>query len=517
MLGIRSVVVVTTAEGRIRSLNHNCELVLGYRAGDLKGRVIWDVLPATGYVRRMQDDFCQLQSGETPVDAEGAWQSADAVPVMLRWSYTALSEPGGGIESIIVAGMLLSGAWPPISDPQQERRTSLPSRRAGDWQLQVELAEAVDRYQAILDTAVDGIITISEDGTIESFNKSSERIFGYRATEVIGSNVSVLMPAPYREEHDSYVDNYLRTRRRQIIGIGREVEGLRKDGTVFPLELAVAEVVLSSRRLFMGSVRDISDRRQAEAEARQRLDELAHVMRLHSMGDLASGLAHEVNQPLTAIVSRAEACLRMMKSGRATDAILEESLSDMARQGRRAADVIRRLRHFVGKGQSDKVPRDLSGSVTEVLQLMQQELRKQHVHTEISIASDLPLVRVDSILIEQVLVNLIRNAIDAMEGVNARRRELELSVSRDVGARPGVLVSLRDSGPGLAPAEFEHVFEPFYSTKAEGLGQGLSICRRIITAHEGRIWAKSSTHGATFHFWLPAYEHDEEAGCSGSM
>jgi two-component system sensor kinase FixL len=366
-----------------------------------------------------------------------------------------------------------------------------------------ELGESLDRFQGILDTAVDGIITIDERGHIESFNRAAERIFGYRAVEVIGHNVSMLMPSPFREEHDRYIDNYLTTRRKKIIGIGREVKGRRKDGATFPLDLAVGEIVTTHGRIFTGIVRDITDRKEAEAESRRRMNELAHVMRLRSMGELASGLAHEVNQPLTAIISNAQACLRLIDAGRAEPDLIRESLQQIARQGERAGEVIRRLRKYVEKGQLDKAPADLNTSVVEVLELLSHELQRHQLRISVETAPELPSISVDRVQIEQVLMNLIRNAIEA----SGTTEGIELHIGTEERAHsgnPGVQVSVRDTGPGFAPGVIEHLFDSFYTTKPDGLGQGLSICKRIIEAHGGHIWAEAAQpKGACFTFWLP--------------
>ncbi|MBX6421659.1 MAG: PAS domain S-box protein [Nevskia sp.] len=372
-----------------------------------------------------------------------------------------------------------------------------------DRDVQAELIEALELYQAVLDTAVDGIITIDGDGRILSFNHAAERIFGYRAAEVIDRNVSLLMPEPYRSEHDGYLHNYRTTRRKKIIGIGREVEGRRKDGTVFPIELAVGEVNPPGKRVFTGFIRDISDRKQAELEARRRQDELAHLARVHSMGDLAAGLAHELNQPLTAILGYARACLRMIGAGSADLELLRQSMEQIARQGERAAEIIRRLRRYVEKGEIDRQPSDLGARVQEALAMLQHQIKAHAVKVRVNGTEGLPPLLLDSIQIEQVLVNLARNAIEAMTGAQVEAPELEL-VAALSDTPLGVRLSVRDNGPGFGDTAPDELFAPFFTTKKEGLGQGLSICRRIIEAHGGRLWAEPNhPQGAAFHLWLP--------------
>ncbi len=483
MMG-KILVVATSADGTIRHANPHSDSLLGYGSAELSGRPLWQLVSSPAVGQRMRAAISSLADGRPAVDDEGAWLHKDGHAVMLRWGYTTI--PGTDVFILTAYDI--------------ERGRSVTA----------ELAESLDRYQGILDTAVDGIITIGERGIVESFNRAAERIFGYRAAEVIGHNVSMLMPSPYREKHDQYLDNYLTTRRKKIIGIGREVEGRRKDGTTFPLELSVGEVTAGHGRTFTGIVRDISDRKQAEAEARRRMNEMAHMMRVRSMGDLASGLAHEVNQPLTAIISNAQACLRLIESNRADPAIIRESLQQVAKQGERAGEIIRRLRKYVEKGELDKSPADLNTSVVEVLELLSHELQVHRVRVFVDTAPQLPRLQVDRVQIEQVLLNLIRNAVEAMAEARTEEPELHIrTIEHQRDGAPGVLICVRDNGPGISATDAETLFEPFFTTKSEGLGQGLSICRRIVQAHGGHIWAEPATpRGAQFSLWLPGTQDE---------
>ncbi len=479
------VVLITDCDGIIRYAGPNFEPLFGAPTASALGQPLWFRLTEAVSVDRMQAALRTLQDGRQPDDDEGPWRREDGCTTMLHWRYVAERSDTGTITSIVFAGYDIG-------------RVST---------LTAELGESLDRYESILSTAVDGIISIDENGSIEVFNHGAERIFGYRAAEVIGRNVSMLMPSPYREEHDGYLLKYRTTRRKQIIGIGREVKGQRRDGTVFPMELAVGEVSASSRRSFTGIVRDISDRKEAEAEARQRLNELAHAQRQRSIGELASGIAHEVTQPLTAIVSTAHACLRMIDDGTADLASIREAQQQIARQGLRAGEVIHRLYRYSERGEPDKAPASLHDSIDHVLKLLWHELQSHDVRTVVSGEPDLPLVSIDLVQIEQVLVNLVRNAIEAMcdDGVSPDELQLASGNCALSGAR-GIQVDIRDNGPGIA-GDPERLFEPFYSTRPGGLGQGLSISRRIIENHGGRIWAETlKPRGARFSFWLPIAE-----------
>jgi len=361
--------------------------------------------------------------------------------------------------------------------------------------------ESAERYRTILDTAVDGIITIGEDAIIESFNRSAERIFGWAAEEAIGRNVSMLMPEPYHGEHDDYVSRYVSSGRAKVIGIGREVVGLRKDGSHFPMDLAIGEVRLGARRLFTGICRDISDRKAVEAEARRRLDDLVHVSRLASMGDMASVLAHEVNQPLTAIISLSGACVRLMESGKASEKLIFDSLQKILRQGERAGEVVRRMRSFVRKSELSFVPTSLNQIIDDVTWLMEHEIRENQVQIQRQFDVDLPAAAMDRVQIEQVIFNLVRNALDALELVPRSPRRIVLRTQSVVD---GVNFEIEDNGPGFGERDPEELFEAYVTTKATGLGQGLSICRSIVAAHGGELTAGAGeAGGARFCLHLP--------------
>ncbi|MBI2970269.1 MAG: PAS domain S-box protein, partial [Gammaproteobacteria bacterium] len=360
------------------------------------------------------------------------------------------------------------------------------------------------RSQAVLDTAVDGIIIIDENGVIGSFNPGAEKLFGYSAREVIGRNVKMLMPQAYAENHDAYLYRYLETGERRIIGIGREVSGLRKDGSEIPLDLAVGEFIESGRRYFAGFTRDISARKSAEREARARLNELAHVTRVSAMGDLASGIAHEVNQPLTAIVTMTQALLRSFRAGRAGQSLLEETLEKIVRQGRRASSILQQMREFIGKEKTEDLGlHDVDEIVSGVVQLFSHEFDYYGIRVRTKFGCAQARVRVNRIQIEQVMVNLVQNAVQAMTDV-AKERVLTLRTHRPVQEPRHVEVSVVDTGVGLPPGSEGRIFEPFFTTRAKGLGQGLSISRSIIDAHGGTIRAAANGDaGTTFVFTLP--------------
>lgn len=351
-------------------------------------------------------------------------------------------------------------------------------------------------------------MTISADGTIESFNPASEVLFGYRADEVVGQNVKILMPEPYHGEHDGYLARYLETGKKNIIGIGREVAARRKDGTVFPVELAVGEMEIGGQKKFTGFIRDISRRREAEEllkASEQRLKELqsefVHVSRLSAMGEMAATLAHELNQPLAAMMNYAQATRRLLEGSAAEDAArLRDLMTKAVAQANRAGDIIRRLRSFVAQGESERSLDDIGDVVNEACALALIGARADGIETSLALDEDLPAVLIDRVQIQQVIVNLIRNALDAMEG--QERRALWIETAR--GDDNTLTVAVADNGPGLDAAIAEKLFTPFNSSKADGMGIGLSISRSIVEQHGGHIWATPNEGGGVvFSFTLP--------------
>src|SRR5215475_9602785 len=355
------------------------------------------------------------------------------------------------------------------------------------------------QLQSILDTVPEAMVVIDERGIMRSFSATAERLFGWTAEEAIGQNVSILMPQPYRREHDVYLDRYRTTGERRIIGIGRIVVGERKDGSTFPMELAVGEAKVGPERLFTGFVRDLTERRAQERRMQELQSELVHVSRLTAMGEMASSLAHELNQPLSAITSYLRGASTLLKREQIDKDRIREALDRSADQALRAGDVIKRLREFVAKGETEHTIENPATLLEEAAALALVGAREQGVRVSLRCDRDLPDILVDKIQIQQVALNLIRNAIEAMETTS--RRELTIAV-----ARRGEFAhfSVADTGSGIAPEIAQQLFQPFVTSKANGMGVGLSICRTIIEAHGGRITAGPNEGGGTvFEFTIP--------------
>ena len=362
-----------------------------------------------------------------------------------------------------------------------------------------EQREHAARLKSIFDAVPDAMIVIDERGIIESFSPSAEAMFGFSAAETIGQNVNILMPAPYREQHDGYLDRYRRTGERHIIGIGRVVTGQRKDGTTFPMELSVGEAIAGETRRFTGFIRDLTEHERSERRIEQLQAELMHVARLGELGQMGAALAHELNQPLAAIVNYLLAARRLLQSVPEAPARIGEAMEKAAAQADRAGQVIRRLREFVARGETDRRNENVNALIEEAAALALVGAKSAGVTTRLTLRPDLPPVMVDKVQIQQVLLNLIRNALEAMDASKERTLTVEA-----VAADGMVTVMVADTGPGLSAEVAQNLFQPFVTTKARGMGVGLSICRSIIEAHGGRIWASPRAGGGTtFAFTVP--------------
>jgi len=375
-----------------------------------------------------------------------------------------------------------------------------------------ELVAREAHLQSILDTIPEAMVVIDEQATIQSFSLAAERLFGYSPRETIGKNVKMLMPSPYREAHDGYVSRYLMTGERRIIGIGRVVVGERKDGSTFPMELAVGEMRSSSRRFFTGFIRDLTERQKTEARLQELQSELVHVSRLTALGEMASTLAHELNQPLSAIANYMKGSRRLLSEYKdERSAKISDAMDRAAEQSLRAGQIIRRLRDFVSRGESEKRVESSAKLIEEASALALVGAKEHGVHVRFVFDPKVDFVLADKVQVQQVLLNLLRNAVEAMTEADSSRREL--TVSTEEIADDMMQVNVTDTGPGFKDGAETQLFQPFFTTKRQGMGVGLSISRTIIESHGGRIWAESNPDGgAAFHFTLRAVKAEADHG-----
>jgi two-component system sensor kinase FixL len=366
---------------------------------------------------------------------------------------------------------------------------------------------------SILETVPDAMVVIDEQGIMQSFSSAAERLFGYAAADMVGRNVKILMPSPYREAHDGYLTRYLATGERRIIGIGRVVVGERRDGSTFPMELSVGEMSSDGKRFFTGFIRDLTERQRTEARLQELQAELVHISRLTALGEMASALAHELNQPLSAIANYMKGSRRLIEKNTDQDSqLVREAMDKAAEQSLRAGQIIRRLRDFVARGESERRVESITKLVEEASALALVGAKERGVRVRYDLDSSLDLVLADKVQVQQVMLNLVRNALEAMDQTERR----ELTISTRASAAGMVAISVADTGSGIAPDVAAQLFQPFVTTKAQGMGVGLSISRTIIEAHGGQISVEPNPGGGTiFRFTLRAVTKEDLGHADG--
>src|SRR3954471_3676622 len=348
-----------------------------------------------------------------------------------------------------------------------------------------DLRTSERHFRSILDTVPDAMIVIDEHGIMQFFSSAAERQFGYAESEAIGKNISELMPEPDRSRHDGYIARYLKTGERRIIGIGRIVTGMRRDGTTFPMHLTIGEMQSSGQPYFTGFVRDLTEQQQTQARLQELQSELVHVSRLSAMGEMASALAHELNQPLSAISNYMKGSRRLLADSTDVNSPkIEAALDRAAEQAIRAGDIIRRLRAFVAREAAEKRVESLSKLLEEAGALGLTGAREQGILLRFNLDATCDLVLADRVQIQQVLVNLFRNALEAM--ADSTHREL---IATNIRAADDMIeIAVSDTGHGFGPDGQANLFQPFFTTKETGMGVGLSISRTIVDSHGGGGW-----------------------------
>ncbi len=475
-------------EGRIASWNAGAERITGWRADAILGRHFSVFYPAEDIAAGKLERELRLVRETGRYEEQGLRLRRDGSSFIAHVTLTPLRDEAGELVG-----------YAKVSRDITEHRAAEDALRAREAHL-----------RSILETVPDAMVVIDEAGRIQSFSAAAERLFGYENTEVLGQNVSILMPEPYRTQHDSYMARYMTTGERRIIGIGRVVVGQRKDESTFPMELAVGEMRSDNRRYFTGFVRDLTERQKTETRLQELQSELVHMSRFTALGEMASTLAHEINQPLTAIANYLKGSRRILERMEGEHVpMLRDAVNQAAEQALRAGQVIRHLREFVSRGESERHIESLPKLVQEASALALVGAKEKGVRVSFRLDPDAPLVLADRIQVQQVLLNLIRNAIEAMQD----RPRRELVVSTTALPQDGLVeVCVRDTGTGLAPEVAAQLFQPFVTTKKHGMGVGLSICRTIVESHGGKIWAESKPdEGAAFRFTLRAVDGQELA------
>jgi two-component system sensor kinase FixL len=423
-------------------------------------------------------------------------------------------ELGGNLDiSFRVAGRQRPGQWIRARGGLLRDEAGVPRHLSGifldvdeEKQLEETLRTRESHLRSILDTVPDAMIVINGYGVVQFFSTAAERLFGYTEQEAIGRNISEMMPMPDQARHDGYLARYRSSGERHIIGIGRIVTGKRRDGTTFPMHLSIGEMLSGGEPYFTGFVRDLTEHQQTQARLQELQSELVHISRLSAMGEMASALAHELNQPLAAISNYMKGSRRLLAGS--TDpntSKIENAMDRAAEQALRAGQIIRRLRDFVSRGESEKRVESLSKLIEEAGALGLAGAREQNIQLRFNSNPEFDLVLADRVQVQQVLVNLFRNALEAM--AQSPRRELVASNAK-VGDDM-IEIEVSDTGSGFPDDVKANLFQTFFTTKETGMGVGLSISRSIIEAHGGRMWAESNAAGgATFRFTLPAASNE---------
>lgn len=471
-------------EGIITDWNRAAEKVFGYGAEEIIGKPISLLLPE-GFEDEERQILQQIRAGQKIDHFETRRRRKDGQIIDVSVTVSPVWDENGN----------LVGASKVARD--------ITSAKAA----QVALREREAHLQSVLETVPDAMVVIDTRGVMQSFSATAEKLFGYRADEAVGKNVSILMPEPYRSQHDSYLARYLATGERRIIGVGRLVVGQRKDGTTFPMELAVGEMRSGERRFFTGFVRDLTERQHTQQRLQDLQSELIFMSRFTALGEMASTLAHELNQPLTAIASYLNGARRLLEGAKLKDVELARgAVESAAEQALRAGQIIKRLREFVARGESDRQAENLRRLVEEASALALVGARETGARVSYHFDPLIGLVLVDKVQIQQVILNLIRNALEAMQEVSHR----ELDISTRLTDQQIVEIAVKDTGPGIAPEIVAKLFQPFITTKPQGMGVGLSISRTIVEAHGGKLWAEPNPDGGTiFRMTLKTIDNQE--------
>ena len=473
------------AEGRVTIWNKGAERLKGWREEEVVGKDAAIFYPPDAVAAGKPEGDLAVAAREGRLEMEDWRVRKDGSEFLADVSITALRTAGGD----------LRGFAKIVSD--------ITGRRAAEEALRSQESH----LRSILSTVPDAMVVIDDQGSIVSFSAAAERLFGYQEAELLGVNVSRLMPSPDRERHDAYIRRFLETGEKRIIGIGRVVFAERRDGSTFPMELSIGEASSDSHPLFTGFIRDLTERQQTEARLESLQSELIHVSRVSAMGTMASTLAHELNQPITAVANYVEAVRDLLAHPDPDDIpMIRDALDDTAKEALRAGHIVRRLRDFVARGEVEKTIEKLPVLINEAAVLGLMGAREKSVEPRFDLDPYASPVLVDKVQIQQVLINLIRNAVEAMADSPVR----QLTVTSRPDQRGFVRVIVADTGPGVTPEVAEQLFTAFVSTKAEGMGLGLSICRTIVEANGGRIWMEPRTGGGTeFHFTLVSAKAEE--------
>jgi two-component system, LuxR family, sensor kinase FixL len=366
---------------------------------------------------------------------------------------------------------------------------------------------AQDRVRMVLNAAPNGFLMMDPRGDIVMANAQAESIFGYAPGELLHRSVDTLVPEAQRRSYQLYRQHYFSSTGPHARSAPRELAGLRKDGSEVAIQIGFTPLESTEGRFVVAAIVDVTERRQLKREMAQRTDELVHLSRVAVLGELSGSLTHELKQPLAAILANAQAAEGFMSRGGAGLAEVRRALADIVHETKRAFDLIERLWDLFRRGERERKPVDMNHTIMEVLRILHSELDQHGVAVAVRLAPQLPAVTGDGIQLQQVLLNLIVNAIDAMHAIAADERRLVVQTARIDADH--IQVWITDSGTGIAVPDLQRIFEPFVTHKKQGLGLGLMVCQAIVEAHGGVISAENNVDGgAIFRVTLPVMRDD---------
>ena len=472
-----NLIFIKDLAGRYLYANKRFEKALGVDRDRLKGKTDEEVFSREQAASFRSNDQAVLRA-KTPLEFEEVALQSDGPHTSIVHKFPLLNEKG---EIYAIGGI--------VTDIT-ERKKEESARRYSE-----------ERHRVVVETANDAVISTDESGAILFANPAVKKVFGYEPAELLGKPLTVLMPEFMRQLHEDGFRRYLATGQRHINWQGIELIGLRKNGQEFPVEVSFGELT-GGRRLFTGFIRDITERKQAEEEherLRQAQESLAHINRVSIMGELTASLAHEINQPIGAAVTNAQACLQFLDRGQPDVPEAREAALGMVRDATRAADIIDRVRSLYRKSPPHQEMVDVNEVIREMVVMLHKEANRHSVKVRAGLTEGLPKVMADRVQLQQVLMNLMTNGIEAMGDAGG-----ELSIKSQLAEDGQVLISVSDVGVGLPTGKDVEIFKPFFTTKSQGTGLGLAITRSIVESHGGRVWATANSgRGATFQFTLP--------------
>lgn len=462
-------------------VSEGCYALCGYDRRDLEEqRVLWGTFTHPDEIERVEKTILDAVEKGEPFELEYRIITRSK---NIKWVW----ERGRVVSSNGSNEIVLEGLITDITDRKQT---------------ETALVEAEAYSKAVVDTAVEAVITLDKHGYIESFNRAAQQMFGYRTDEIKGESIRVLMPEPHHEEYEQFVTHYLKTNESQMIGMDHDVTGKRKDQSEFPIHLSISEILNQNEKKYVGLIRDLSMQRAAEKEVREQREQLAHVDRLNTLGEMATTIAHEINQPLTAISMYAQSGIKFLERGLVDPQKLRDALEKLTTQAHRAGTVIERVQQLSRQHESQSEEVDCNLLIREVHKLAEVEAHIRDIVIRLKLSHLLPTVFCDPVQIQQVVLNLLRNGMESMKSTGCRNGNRIVLQTNRTGI--GVKVSIIDSGIGISEDIADQLYLPFSSTKDTGMGMGLSISRSIIRAHGGQLeFSNNVNSGATFYFTLP--------------